>query len=111
MGDETQIFENYRVLGWEHVDVRAGRFKAIKNRIQKGMEQFVSSLDFNPWPDGYSSLECDHLSIRFNDLLDARAISTNSLLTQAEKENVQAISLSKIHGWNWQPFARPPLPG
>ena len=31
MGDETQIFENYRVLGWEHVDVRAGLFKAMKN--------------------------------------------------------------------------------
>ncbi len=29
-GDETQIFESYRVLGWEDVEVQAGRFKALK---------------------------------------------------------------------------------
>jgi hypothetical protein len=28
--DETQIFESYRVLGWEDVEVQAGKFKAIK---------------------------------------------------------------------------------
>lgn len=30
IGDETQIFESYRVLGWEDVGVEAGHFKAIK---------------------------------------------------------------------------------
>ena len=30
IGDETQIFESYRVLGWEDVEVLAGKFKAIK---------------------------------------------------------------------------------
>ena len=28
--DETQIYESYRVLGWEDVEVQAGKFKAIK---------------------------------------------------------------------------------
>ena len=30
LGEETIIFENYRVLGWEDVEVRAGQFKAIR---------------------------------------------------------------------------------
>ena len=30
IGDETQIFESYRVLGWEDVEVQAGHFKAMK---------------------------------------------------------------------------------
>ena len=30
VGDETQIFESYRVLGWEEVEVQAGKFKAMK---------------------------------------------------------------------------------
>jgi len=36
LGDETQIFENYKVLGWEEVEVRAGRFKAVKVEYKKG---------------------------------------------------------------------------
>jgi hypothetical protein len=30
MGDETQIFESYKVLGWEDVEVEAGHFRAMK---------------------------------------------------------------------------------
>ena len=30
IGDETQIFESYRVLGWEEVELQAGMFKAMK---------------------------------------------------------------------------------
>jgi len=30
MGDETQIFESYRALGWEDVEVKAGAFRAMK---------------------------------------------------------------------------------
>jgi len=36
LGDETQIFENYRVLGWEEVELRAGKFKAVKIEYRKG---------------------------------------------------------------------------
>ena len=35
LGDETQIFENYKVLGWEEVEVRAGKFKAVKIEYKK----------------------------------------------------------------------------
>ena len=35
-GEETQIFENYKVLGWEEVEVRAGKFKAVKMEYKKG---------------------------------------------------------------------------
>jgi hypothetical protein len=36
LGDETQIFENYKVLGWEEVEVRAGKFKVVKVEYKKG---------------------------------------------------------------------------
>ena len=35
LGDETQIAENYSVLGWEDVEVRPGKFKAIKVEYRK----------------------------------------------------------------------------
>ena len=34
-GDEASIFESYKVLGWEDVDVQAGSFKAIKVEYKK----------------------------------------------------------------------------
>jgi hypothetical protein len=36
LGNETQIFENYKVFGWEDVEVRPGKFKAIKIEYRKG---------------------------------------------------------------------------
>ena len=35
LGDETMVFENYKVLGWEEVEVEAGRFKAIKMEYKR----------------------------------------------------------------------------
>jgi len=35
VGEETQIFEDYKVLGWEELDLRAGRFKAVKVEYKK----------------------------------------------------------------------------
>jgi len=35
LGDETMIFENYKVLGWEEVEVEAGRFKTIKMEYKR----------------------------------------------------------------------------
>jgi hypothetical protein len=34
-GDETIVFENYKVLGWEEVEVEAGKFKAIKMEYKR----------------------------------------------------------------------------
>jgi hypothetical protein len=35
LGDETIIYENYKVLGWEEVEVEAGRFNAIKMEYKR----------------------------------------------------------------------------
>ncbi len=34
-GDETIVFENYKVFGWEEVEVEAGKFKAIKMEYKR----------------------------------------------------------------------------
>jgi hypothetical protein len=44
LGDETQIFENYKVLGWEEVELRAGRFKAVKIEYRKGWSSPVTGI-------------------------------------------------------------------
>ena len=36
VGEETQIFESYKVLGWEDVEVRAGHFRALKIEYKRG---------------------------------------------------------------------------
>ncbi len=35
LGDETQVFESYRVLGWEDVVVAAGHFKGLKMEYKR----------------------------------------------------------------------------
>ena len=55
LGDETQIFETYKVLGWEEVEVRAGKFKAVKIEYKKswsspgtGMVEGKASYWYSP---------------------------------------------------------------
>jgi len=35
LGDERIVYENYKVLEWEEVEVEAGRFKAIKMEYKR----------------------------------------------------------------------------
>ncbi len=44
LGDEPQIFETYKVIGWEDVEVRAGNFKAIKIEYKRGWSTPASGI-------------------------------------------------------------------
>jgi hypothetical protein len=45
--DDIQFFESYRVLGWEEVEVEAGRFKALKIEYKKEWSSPITG-----WKDG-----------------------------------------------------------
>jgi len=48
MGDKTRILENYRVLGWEDVDVRAGHIETMKNSVTAALEGRSVQQDKEP---------------------------------------------------------------
>jgi len=44
LGDETQMFESYKVIRWEDVKIRAGSFKAIKVEYKRKRRTSASGM-------------------------------------------------------------------
>ena len=66
VGDETQVFESYRVLGWEDVEVQAGHFKAIKIEYKRewsspnsGMREGKAWYWYSPEVKNFVKLQYD----------------------------------------------------
>lgn len=49
LGEDTTFFESYRVIGWEDVEVQAGRFKAIKIEYTRGWTTPTGNNEGKAW--------------------------------------------------------------